>query len=104
MGLRPRRGNAMRGSARGHRVTPARGARTCQVLKPSKPNAVRGRWCFGASAGGRGNGTEGKVRREADLATGGGNPLKVGNPGASPARNKAGRVAGGMKCQEAEKA
>jgi hypothetical protein len=47
---------------------------------------------------------EGRVRREADLATGRGKPLKVENPGASPARNKAGRVSGGMKRKEAEKA
>jgi hypothetical protein len=37
-------------------------------------------------------------------ATGMGNTLKVGNPGALPARNKAGKVAGGTKRQEAEKA
>jgi len=54
-----------------HRLTPAAANGSTGCSEPSEPRA---------SVRGRGNGKEGRLRREARSATGGGKPLKVKKP------------------------
>jgi len=88
--------NAKGGSARGPRVTPARGERIHQVRKPSKPRMPHDHQRFGAGRRQHGNGKEGWARREARPATGGGNPSKATKP-MNVAGTKQGRQGCGRK-------
>jgi len=72
------------------------GAKTLEVEPVASPDASPGTTIS--------NGKKGTRDREVHRATAGGKPLKVENPRALPARNKAGRVADGTKRQEVAKA
>jgi hypothetical protein len=87
---------ARRGSARGYRVTPARGERTFRMHESLEPR----RALSGAS---RSNGKRGRARREAWRLPGGGN-LRRRKPRGATGMKQGRKGRGGARRQEAEKA